>query len=378
MKPEIIVDTRQEISPRVSIIVPVYNTAAWVEMTLGALRSPLLADAELIVIDDGSTDDSLAKLPGWLSAFPGQVLLLRQTNQGLSATRNIGLRVARGRWVTFCDSDDWLNASVLSAALRQGEKLHADAVFWRSAVYEDIYQCVSPFYDEAVFNLLFSTWKGTALNINNTPQLLALEPNINTGLYKRSVWMERVGLFQQGKVYEDLVPHYRLLFSAENIQLINQVGYYYRIGRPGKITEQRSRSRRDMIDAVAGVMKFVPENLSQSQCQILMVQLLRLLHWCGVASLPEDRCAYYQASCHIFHQRLARHTLLTAFRSGMPIQQSAVALALLVGNTKSLSSLAKGYGWKSMVYLIPGLTLRPMLWPALLNVWKIFRKGNRP
>ena len=377
MKAEIIVDTRQELSPRVSIIVPVYNTAAWVEMTLGALCSPLLADDELIVIDDGSIDDSLAKLPGWLSAFPGQVLLLRQPNQGLSAARNTGLCMARGRWLSFCDSDDWLNASVLSAAICLGEKKHADAVFWRSEVYDDIHQCVSPFYDEHAFNMMFNAWEETALNIYNAPYLLALEPNINTALYKRSVWIDSVGFFQQGKVYEDLVPHYRMLFSAKNIQLIDQVGYYYRIGRPGKITEQRSRGRRDMIDAVAGLMNLVPENLSPMQLHILMMQVLRLLHWCGVASLPADRRDYYQASCHIFHQGLAKRILLTAFKSGMPVRQSAIALALLVGNTKSLCRMAEGYGWLSMVYSLPSLALRPMLWPALLSVWKIVKKGNR-
>lgn len=346
----------------VSIVVPVYNTAAWVGMTLASLSSSLLTNAELIVIDDGSTDDSFRCLPDLLAEFPGQVVLLKQPNQGLSATRNTGVSLARGDWIAFCDSDDWLNASTLMTAINRGDRNHADAVFWRSMIYDDINQTLSPFYDEKRYSQSRKYCDERVTTFIAAPELLGLEPNINTGVYRRSFWLHNVGFFHDGKVFEDLVPHYRVLFSEGKIILMDMVGYYYRVGRPGKITEERSHRRRDMVDAVAGVIDAVPATFSSNHCRILMGQLLRMLHWSGVASLPEDRQPYYVASCLLFEHARPRQMLATAFRTGLPARQAIIALALLVGSSHGLSRLAAGYRWSSLPFLIPGLLFRPTLW----------------
>ena len=360
----------------VSIVVPVYNTAAWVGMTLASLSSSLLTNAELIVIDDGSTDDSFRCLPDLLAEFPGQVVLLKQPNQGLSATRNTGVCLARGDWIAFCDSDDWLNASTLMTAINRGDRNHADAVFWRSTIYDDINQTLSPFYDEKRYSQSRKYCDERVTTFIAAPELLGLEPNINTGVYRRSFWLHNVGFFHDGKVFEDLVPHYRVLFSEGKIILMDMVGYYYRVGRPGKITEERSHRRRDMVDAVAGVIDAVPATFSSNHCRILMGQLLRMLHWSGVASLPEDRQPYYVASCLLFEHARPRQMLATAFRTGLPARQAIIALALLVGSSHGLSRLAAGYRWSSLPFLIPGLLFRPTLWFGIFRQMRKMIKGS--
>jgi glycosyltransferase involved in cell wall biosynthesis len=94
-----------------SIIVPLYNKAPYVKLTLESVLAQTLADFEVIVIDDGSSDGS----GDIVAAFSDpRVILVRQPNAGVSAARNHGIRLARGEWVAFLDADDWLDPQYLA------------------------------------------------------------------------------------------------------------------------------------------------------------------------------------------------------------------------------------------------------------------------
>ena len=92
--------------PLISVIIPVYNTEAYLERCLVSVLSNTYRDLEVICINDGSTDGSLEIL----NAFARQderVTVIDKKNGGLSAARNDGLRRATGEWIAFIDSDDW-------------------------------------------------------------------------------------------------------------------------------------------------------------------------------------------------------------------------------------------------------------------------------
>jgi hypothetical protein len=96
-------------NPLVSVILPTYNRAAFLPQALAAIRAQALADWELIIVDDGSTDDTPAVVADLTRAVPQLVRYHRQENRGASGARNAGLDHARGRYVAFYDSDDlWL------------------------------------------------------------------------------------------------------------------------------------------------------------------------------------------------------------------------------------------------------------------------------
>lgn len=96
--------------PIVSVIVPVYNTAACVGRCLDSLLAQTYANIEIICIDDGSTDDSLKVLQQYAQRDT-RVKVLHQENAGVSAARNKGLSEATGEFLSFIDSDDWLDVS---------------------------------------------------------------------------------------------------------------------------------------------------------------------------------------------------------------------------------------------------------------------------
>lgn len=96
--------------PRVSIVMPAYNCAWCIDRALDSVQAQTFADYELIVVDDGSTDDTPARL-----ARRGEALrVIRQANAGMSAARNAGIAAARGEFVAFLDSDDWWRPAKLA------------------------------------------------------------------------------------------------------------------------------------------------------------------------------------------------------------------------------------------------------------------------
>jgi glycosyltransferase involved in cell wall biosynthesis len=106
--------------PRVSIIIPVYNGAAHIQATVEAVFAQTYTDFELIVVDDGSTDETATIL----GAYDGRLRLIRQSNQGVSAARNMGLRQALGEFILFLDGDDIIYPEKLARQLGILEEDH--------------------------------------------------------------------------------------------------------------------------------------------------------------------------------------------------------------------------------------------------------------
>ena len=92
---------------RVSVIIPCHNAAPYIEATLSSVAAQTLAPHEIIVVDDASTDESVARVQSWSAAHPDSALILLQVQErNAAAARNAGIAVASGDWVAFLDADD--------------------------------------------------------------------------------------------------------------------------------------------------------------------------------------------------------------------------------------------------------------------------------
>jgi glycosyltransferase involved in cell wall biosynthesis len=91
---------------KISVIIPVYNRSGTIKRAVDSVLSQTVKPYELIVVDDGSTDET----GDLLKSYGNRIILLRQENRGVSAARNAGIKIARGNWIAFLDSDDeWLS-----------------------------------------------------------------------------------------------------------------------------------------------------------------------------------------------------------------------------------------------------------------------------
>lgn len=99
-------------SPLISIVVPVYNASKTIERCIESVLSQTFSQFELILIDDGSTDDSLA-ICEQFAMSDSRIIVRHQENKGVSAARNLGISQCSGEWISFVDSDDYLGESFL-------------------------------------------------------------------------------------------------------------------------------------------------------------------------------------------------------------------------------------------------------------------------
>lgn len=115
--------------PLVSIIVPVFNAEPWLTRCITSILAQTFVDFELILINDGSTDGSLSILRDF-STKDSRIRIIDQSNSGVSATRNIGLKHSKGTWITFIDADDWIERTYLEHLLQDIESDFRMSLFW--------------------------------------------------------------------------------------------------------------------------------------------------------------------------------------------------------------------------------------------------------
>ena len=111
--------------PKVSIIVPVYNVEKYLCQCLESLVHQTLTDIEIICVNDGSTDNSLGILNKY-AQLDSRIKVFSQKNQGVSSARNLGLEKVNGEYITFVDSDDWIELNACEILYNTAQERNTD------------------------------------------------------------------------------------------------------------------------------------------------------------------------------------------------------------------------------------------------------------
>ena len=114
-------------SPKISIIVPVYNVEKYIRRCLDSIAAQTFTDWECICVDDG-TPDASGKICNEYAQKDSRFVVIHKENGGVSSARNAGLNVAKGEYVTFCDSDDWVEKEMLEVLYNTALETDADVV----------------------------------------------------------------------------------------------------------------------------------------------------------------------------------------------------------------------------------------------------------
>lgn len=114
----------------ISIIIPAYNCEKYIGKCLDSVLAQTYTDLQVVCVDDGSQDHTRDILEKYARQDKRIALVIHPTNKGISASRNDALAAARGQWVMFVDSDDWLAPDNCQKALEIAERTHADTVIW--------------------------------------------------------------------------------------------------------------------------------------------------------------------------------------------------------------------------------------------------------
>ncbi|MDD3181756.1 MAG: glycosyltransferase [Alphaproteobacteria bacterium] len=288
--------------PDLSIVVPVYNTALYVEACLDSILSQQGCTFELILVNDGSTDNSLQIINDYAQNHSDQnILILDQANQGLSAVRNLGLRLACGDYVAFLDSDDMMTPDSYRRMLELARAGECDLVICKSFEYNQIAKTNRPFYDEWVWAKVIGPCPEMITNSSKHPDILIFEPNANTKII-RSAFARSIGLvYPEGKYFEDPPAHILACLAAKTVGLVNHRGYCYRVGRVGKITATKNIRRFDVLDsAELALQQALPFSPNDEQGARIMFAIGRIFDWCGTMTPAEDRRRFYTLASQRF------------------------------------------------------------------------------
>lgn len=203
----------------ISVIVPVYNTGKYLERCLNSILNQTYQDMEIILVDDGSTDDSLQKCHLYASK-DARIRVIHKENGGQSSARNAGLDVCRGDYISFVDSDDWIELDMYSMLIDQLEQYDADlAVSGRYDVYENSDQkTVGKFFGKSgVFDALELLPKMAIGQLSDF--------SVCDKLHRRCLW-ENIR-FPEGEIYEDFAVMYKVLLAANSVVLCDKPLYNY-------------------------------------------------------------------------------------------------------------------------------------------------------
>lgn len=120
--------------PKVSVIIPVYNTEPYLYECLNSIINQTLKDIEIICVNDGSTDSSLNILEKY-AEYDSRIVIFSQENKGQSVARNVGLSAASGEYVYFMDSDDVLSLNAMETLFNHATKDKTDIIYFGADVF---------------------------------------------------------------------------------------------------------------------------------------------------------------------------------------------------------------------------------------------------
>lgn len=314
---------------KVSVIVPVYNVEGYLEKCVESILAQSFKEFELILVDDGSADQSGA-LCDQLAEKDGRIRVIHQENRGLGGARNTGLHAAKGEWLLFVDSDDWIDPWTLDSSLALGEEQDADMVVFGFRSVDEQGNVLGTFAEKQP--------KGEPLTAAEHKDILLIGPAAWNKLYRRSLF-EKTGVEYPSRVwYEDIRTTQKLLPAVRRAVFSDYVGYNY-LQRPGSIMNNLTLDRnREILEAFDDLLGYYASAglANEYQEELCFLTLFHVYLTASVRVIRADR----------------RHKLIPQFaeylKKHFPAYRTNKYLATLTGNQKLLLKLLE----KKLYFLI--------------------------
>jgi glycosyltransferase involved in cell wall biosynthesis len=250
---------------RVSVIIPTYNRGWIIKEAIDSVLAQDYRDFELIVVDDGSTDNT----DGILNSYRGDIMVFRQENQGVSAARNRGLAEASGRFIAFLDSDDlWLP-----------QKLFRQVEFFNKNPDAQICQTEE-------------TWIRKGVRVNpkkrhKKPWGMIFEPSLALCLISPSAVMIRRSLFEKVGGFDETLP------ACEDYDLWLRISCRYPVYLIETPLIIKRGGHNDQLSASSGLDKFRIKSLNK----IIESDLLSKTQYEAAVKTLKQKCMIYAAGC---------------------------------------------------------------------------------
>lgn len=243
----------------VSVIIPIYNVEEYIEECLVSVMKQTLKEIEIICVNDGTPDHSMQIIEKYAKEDE-RIVIINKENGGLSSARNAGLRVARGEYVYFLDSDDYLKAETLEALYSEVTKNNLDTIyfdaesFFENSELQETQQSYAEYYQrENIYGEIVSGQQMLADMVRNRQFRASACLQMN----RRSLLEEHHIVFKEGIIHEDNLFAVRVTLYAERVKHVAKK-YYMRRLREDSIMTSRT-AKRSAYGYFISMMECVPE-----------------------------------------------------------------------------------------------------------------------
>ena len=275
--------------PLVSVIVPTYNVERYVEDCIDSLIRQTYPNIEIIVIDDGSKDATVYLLNQYKDKIQ---LIAHDNNKGQGARRNEGIKLAKGQYIYFVDSDDWIEPETIEKLVKQAEETDVELVRFNGYVFhegditlldEGNYDFSHALKDKAIYT-------GEDLLEKNRKSYSA-SPCLY--LVKKEVVDQHNLCFLEGVLHEDEYFTTRLFASVERMSYLDEGFYHRRYRLASTMTENTTTHKLKSFDSYLKVFKalekeYGSEKMNPSQKEFIKRQLLSIYNGLKESPVPPE------------------------------------------------------------------------------------------
>ena len=228
--------------PKVSVIVPVYNVEKYIEKCLNTLVNQTLQDIEIIVVNDGATDNSEKIINEFLEKYPEKIVYLKKENGGLSDARNFGIPYAKGEYIAFVDSDDYVETFMYEEMYEIAKKENSDMV-----------EC------DFIWEYPNKSRIDTGEIYNNKKEMAQKVRVVAWNkLIKKSILDETKIEFPKGYRYEDLEFTYKLIPYLDKVSFLKKPCVHY-IQRDNSISNTQNERTKEIFDILDHIIDYYKE-----------------------------------------------------------------------------------------------------------------------
>ncbi len=221
---------------KVSVIIPVYNVENYLRKCLDSLVNQTLKDIEIIVVNDGSPDNSQTIIDEYVKKYPKKVVSVIQENGGQGAARNTGLLHATGEYIGYVDSDDYVEKNMYEELYKKAKEENADIVICGNNIVKENYELLTK---EAV-----------------DKEFLLGKMAVWNKIYKKSIIVDNKISFRSKVWYEDLDFSMKVYLSSNKISIVDKPLYNYLLREGSTMNNNNIERNLELIESFDSLISY--------------------------------------------------------------------------------------------------------------------------
>ena len=250
-------------NPKVSIIIPVYNSEMFIKKCIDSVLEQSFNEYEIILINDGSKDGSKQILDEYKERYPEKIVVIHQENMGVSKTRNNAIKMAKGRYIMFIDNDDYIDKDYVEVFVKEIEEQDFDVVlggYRRPNENGKIIKELKLPQEEWAKFMIFAPW---------------------AKIYKREYLIKNNIEFLPVNIGEDVYFNLQAMLISKKIKIIDYIGYnwYFNTGSVSNTTQKNIKNLQvyELLNSCYEVLK--EKNILEENYEIVEMYFIRYIVW---------------------------------------------------------------------------------------------------